>query len=166
MKFQPSDQSVFCSCMKFQTFGILCCHALKVLDVLDIKKVPDQYILTRWTRQARKEVVASMNNDANVLEDKKLAIGERYRRACPLLVDIASRASGDEKAFELIMKVARELRKQVEDIFLHKPTTSPDEQNNSSEVLDERTDQETQLEDLLQKVKGLKKKKKLVAKVA
>ncbi|XP_024195706.1 protein FAR1-RELATED SEQUENCE 4-like [Rosa chinensis] len=84
-----------------KSFGILCCHSLKVLDVWDIKRIPDQYILKRWTREARNEAVASMN-EAKVMEDKKLTIAERYRTACPILVDIASRASGDEKAFELV----------------------------------------------------------------
>ncbi|XP_024199774.1 protein FAR1-RELATED SEQUENCE 9-like [Rosa chinensis] len=146
VKFQTSDQSVFCSCMKFQSFGILCCHALKVLDVWDIKRIPDQYILKRWTREARNEAVASMN-EAKVMEDKKLTIAERYRIACPILVDIASRASGDEKAFEL-----------VEDIFLDNSTTSIDELHNSLQGGDERMVQESQIESLLQKAKGLKKK--------
>ncbi|XP_024178529.1 protein FAR1-RELATED SEQUENCE 5-like [Rosa chinensis] len=157
VKFQTSDQSILCSCMKFQSYGILCCHALKVLDVWDIKRIPDQYILKRWTREARNEAVASMN-EANVMEDKKLTIAERYRTACPILVDIASRASGDEKAFELVMKIAHELRKQVEDIFLDNSTTSIDELHNSSQGGGERMVQESQIESLLQKAKGLKKK--------
>ncbi|XP_042505651.1 protein FAR1-RELATED SEQUENCE 5-like [Macadamia integrifolia] len=46
-----------CTCMKFETDGILCCHCLKVLDVLDIKRIPEYYILKRWTRGARTIVV-------------------------------------------------------------------------------------------------------------
>ncbi|XP_004305434.1 PREDICTED: protein FAR1-RELATED SEQUENCE 5-like [Fragaria vesca subsp. vesca] len=125
------------------------------IALVDEKKKHKEH--KRWTREARNEVVASMN-ETNVVDDKKLAIGKRYRSACPILVDIASRASGDEKAFKLVMKVAHELRKQVEDIFLNKPTTSPDEHNNSSQGEGERIVQESQLEDLLLKVKGLKKK--------
>ncbi|KAL6217755.1 hypothetical protein ACLB2K_010972 [Fragaria x ananassa] len=95
------------------------------IALVDEKKEHKEH--KRWTREARNEVVASMN-EANVVDDKKLAI------------------------------VAHELRKQVEDIFLNKPTTSPDEQNNSSQGEGERIVQESQLEDLLLKVKGLKKK--------
>ncbi|XP_022895081.1 protein FAR1-RELATED SEQUENCE 7-like [Olea europaea var. sylvestris] len=47
------DDSVACSCMKFQFVGILCSHALKVLDYCNIKIVPSGYILKRWTREAR-----------------------------------------------------------------------------------------------------------------
>ncbi|GFP84970.1 protein far1-related sequence 5 [Phtheirospermum japonicum] len=47
------DDSVACSCMKFESVGILCSHALKVLDYSNIKIVPSQYMLKRWTRDAR-----------------------------------------------------------------------------------------------------------------
>ena len=29
--FNVSDNTVSCSCRKFKTFGMLCCHALKIL---------------------------------------------------------------------------------------------------------------------------------------
>ncbi len=35
------------SCKKFETFEILCYHALKFFDLLDIKIIPDTYILKR-----------------------------------------------------------------------------------------------------------------------
>ncbi|CAA0824518.1 Protein FAR1-RELATED SEQUENCE 5 [Striga hermonthica] len=47
------DDSVACSCMKFESVGILCSHALKVLDYKNIKIVPSRYILKRWTRDAQ-----------------------------------------------------------------------------------------------------------------
>lgn len=33
--------------------GLLCCHILKIMDHLDVKKIPDRHILKRWTRDAR-----------------------------------------------------------------------------------------------------------------
>lgn len=51
--YSSQDDSVSCSCMKFQSVGILCSHALKVLDYRNVKIVPSQYILKRWTREAR-----------------------------------------------------------------------------------------------------------------
>ncbi|KAL0344078.1 UNVERIFIED_CONTAM: protein FAR1-RELATED SEQUENCE 5 [Sesamum angustifolium] len=51
--YSSEDDSVACSCLKFQFVGILCSHALKVLDYRNIKIVPSQYILKRWTRDAR-----------------------------------------------------------------------------------------------------------------
>lgn len=51
--FNSSDDTVVCSCMKFEFMGFLCSHALKVLDYRNIKLVPEKYILKRWTKEAR-----------------------------------------------------------------------------------------------------------------
>jgi zinc finger SWIM domain-containing protein 3 len=53
--WNPLDQTLSCSCRKFETFGILCRHALKILDVLDIKLIPNRYITKRWRRDAKDE---------------------------------------------------------------------------------------------------------------
>ncbi|KAK6913032.1 FAR1 DNA binding domain [Dillenia turbinata] len=45
--FDSSDYTVVCCCKKYEFVGILCCHALKVLDYRNIKVVPTQYILKR-----------------------------------------------------------------------------------------------------------------------
>ena len=39
------EQKVFCNCGQFERVGILCSHALKALDVLNIKYLPGNYIL-------------------------------------------------------------------------------------------------------------------------
>lgn len=51
--YSLEDDLVACTCMKFESLGILCSHALKVLDYRNIKIVPSRYILKRWTRDAR-----------------------------------------------------------------------------------------------------------------
>jgi zinc finger SWIM domain-containing protein 3 len=53
--WNPLDQTFSSSCRKLETFGILYRHALKILDVLDIKLIPDRYITKRWRRDAKDE---------------------------------------------------------------------------------------------------------------
>ena len=53
VSFNALNNMILCSCKKFQTFGILCCHAKKIFDIKDIKSIPSQYILKRWTRDAK-----------------------------------------------------------------------------------------------------------------
>jgi hypothetical protein len=43
------EQIVICTCNQFKRIGILCGHALKVLNLMNIKTLPPQYILKRWT---------------------------------------------------------------------------------------------------------------------
>jgi len=47
VKFSTLEGHVKCSCKKFEFIGILCYHALKILDINNIKKIPEQYILNR-----------------------------------------------------------------------------------------------------------------------
>ncbi|XP_074265523.1 protein FAR1-RELATED SEQUENCE 6-like [Silene latifolia] len=47
-----------CGCKMFEFRGILCCHIMKCLDVLDVKVIPDKYILDRW----RKDLVRGYEN--------------------------------------------------------------------------------------------------------
>lgn len=51
--FNSVDENVACNCMKFEFMGILCSHALKVLDYQNLKLLPTKYILKRWTKDAR-----------------------------------------------------------------------------------------------------------------
>lgn len=51
--FNSTDETVACNCMKFEFIGVLCSHALKVLDYRNLKFIPARYILKRWTKNAR-----------------------------------------------------------------------------------------------------------------
>lgn len=51
--YNLSDETVVCNCMKFEFMGVLCSHALKVLDYRNTKMLTSHYILKRWTRNAR-----------------------------------------------------------------------------------------------------------------
>ncbi|KAM0897901.1 hypothetical protein ACQ4PT_022260 [Festuca glaucescens] len=42
-----------CECGLFAHMGILCGHALKVMDYVGVTQIPSKHILKRWTRDAR-----------------------------------------------------------------------------------------------------------------
>ena len=44
----PLKQIVLCSYKQFDRIGILCGHALKVLDLMNIKSLRPQYVLKHW----------------------------------------------------------------------------------------------------------------------
>jgi zinc finger SWIM domain-containing protein 3 len=48
----PLKEMVVCSCRQFDRNGILCSHALKVLDLMNIKSLQPQYVLKHWSREA------------------------------------------------------------------------------------------------------------------
>jgi hypothetical protein len=47
-----SEQSVSCCCRQFQRIGLLGSDASKILDILNIKSLPECYILKRWSQEA------------------------------------------------------------------------------------------------------------------
>lgn len=58
VEFNSLESHVICSCKKYESVGILCVHALKVLNARNIFSIPPQYILKRWTKSAKDGMVA------------------------------------------------------------------------------------------------------------
>jgi zinc finger SWIM domain-containing protein 3 len=53
----PLQQTSTCSCGQFNRIGILYGHAIKVLNSMNTKSLPAQYILKRWTKEAHSGAV-------------------------------------------------------------------------------------------------------------
>ena len=47
---------VDCTCKNFKSNGWLCCHFLWVLNLHSAQKIPAIYILSRWTKKAKKDI--------------------------------------------------------------------------------------------------------------
>ena len=74
----PRNQKDSCSCRMFERTGILCARGLKVLDLINIKKLPPHYILKRWTREARNGNIQDRQG-RNVVANPKLEAQLRYK---------------------------------------------------------------------------------------
>jgi len=61
----------------------LCGHALKILDVMNIKVLPKKYILKRWTKDARNEIVQDFNGH-EIIIDTNLEV-TKYKSFVPLV---------------------------------------------------------------------------------
>ncbi|XP_043705270.1 protein FAR-RED IMPAIRED RESPONSE 1-like [Telopea speciosissima] len=116
----PSESIVQCSCRKFETFGILCCHALKVLDLLDIKSIPTAYILSRWTRAAKSMMIED-SREKVIVEHVNLASTQHYILLCRKLVKLASEASNSVDGYDLVNNAATDLFKQVHNLVKDAP---------------------------------------------
>ena len=71
--------------------SILCGHTIKILDLMNIKSLPAQYILKRWTREARSGTVQD-NQGRNIIENPKLDDMLRYRYMTRKFLNLAHRA--------------------------------------------------------------------------
>ncbi|KAF7152122.1 hypothetical protein RHSIM_Rhsim01G0165100 [Rhododendron simsii] len=142
---------VRCSCRKFESFRILCGHAIRVLSHMNVMEVLVKYIVGRWRLDAKscfskeKEVMVEEN-------DRKLVISARYRHLCPKMVTLAARASEDDEAYKLVIDTITLLCAQVDDITLSKHGVGA---SSSGPDIDMGLDL---IDPNLKKAKGLKKK--------
>ncbi|OMO94149.1 Zinc finger, PMZ-type [Corchorus olitorius] len=61
--FVSSSTSTTCSCQMFDFVGILCRHQLTVLIKKKVHSLPRRYILSRWTRDAKKGAIDSHQDE-------------------------------------------------------------------------------------------------------
>ncbi|EOY23114.1 FAR1-related sequence 5 isoform 3 [Theobroma cacao] len=114
--FDSSDDTVICSCMKFEYVGFLCSHALRVLDHRNIKVVPSRYILRRWTKDARIGC-AREDSDFIIQENPKLVAARRYRDMCRCILNISARAAESDDAFHFASRQLNEIIVGLEKIL-------------------------------------------------
>ncbi|XP_057525534.1 protein FAR1-RELATED SEQUENCE 9-like [Amaranthus tricolor] len=66
---------VDCFCKLFKRVGVLCKHALWVLQAKDVKYIPEPYILKRWTKDASKtpvyDIDGTLLDGNNAMESRK-----------------------------------------------------------------------------------------------
>ncbi|KAF2910465.1 hypothetical protein DAI22_11g101950 [Oryza sativa Japonica Group] len=80
-----------CVCKMFEHKGILCSHVLRVLVQYGLSKIPDRYILKRWTKNARDSVPPHLHG---------------YKDDS---VEVASVANKDVQTFKMAMTVINQL---------------------------------------------------------
>ncbi|CAL5375920.1 unnamed protein product [Camellia sinensis] len=117
---QECDDSVTCSCRKFEIKGILCSHCLKILrERLKFKEIPSQYILKRWTKKARSENVKDRcGHDIQV--DVRLHQTSHYRSLMEIFRSVACRASESKETYNLTIEKADELIADIETMLCAK----------------------------------------------
>ncbi|KAL5567819.1 hypothetical protein UlMin_024394 [Ulmus minor] len=113
--FNSSDETLICSCKKFEYVGFLCSHALKVLDQRNIKLVPPRYILKRWTKDARLGTVRE--TEFSMYDNPKMVVASRYKDLCHRILVLSARASESEEAFLFASRQLDEVMEGVEKIL-------------------------------------------------
>jgi hypothetical protein len=116
VKFDPNGPKVSCSCKKFEFVGVLCCHALKVLDHNNIKELAPEYFLKRWTRHAKKGSSQAIQKCVND-EDTRVMLARWYRSLCHSYNNILSKAAERDEAYALLQIASIELMEKVDQIM-------------------------------------------------
>lgn len=51
VSFNPTDYSIECTCKYFSEMGLLCFHSLRIYNVFNVDRIPNKYIVGRWTKK-------------------------------------------------------------------------------------------------------------------
>ncbi|KAG2572321.1 hypothetical protein PVAP13_7KG169200 [Panicum virgatum] len=110
----PLKQTVECICQQFDRIGILCGHALKVLDLMNIKLLPPQYVLKRWTREARSGTIQD-HRGRNIIKNPNMDAILRCRYMSHKFLNLAQRAANFPECTMLVDNTLDILGKQIEE---------------------------------------------------
>ncbi|KAK3175722.1 hypothetical protein Dsin_029445 [Dipteronia sinensis] len=104
-----SAVSVSCSCQMFEFEGMLCRHILKVFNLLDIKEIPPQYLLHRWTRNAVYGIVREVESGVSSQELKTLMVWSLRETACKYIESGTTTLEKYKLAFEIMREGGNKL---------------------------------------------------------
>ncbi|KAJ0985812.1 hypothetical protein J5N97_004168 [Dioscorea zingiberensis] len=111
VEFNQTDATVMCSCNKFETMGILCMHALKVLNNNNVLNLPSQYIMRRWTKFA---------NEGPLDSDGPETFAFRYRQVCHKVITAVAKTVASKDALKVFECGFDKLIMEVENV-IHGP---------------------------------------------
>ncbi|ESQ50111.1 hypothetical protein EUTSA_v10001905mg [Eutrema salsugineum] len=98
-----------CSCQMFEHSGILCRHVLTVFTVTNILTLPPQYILRRWTRNAKSVV----GLDEHVSENGHDSLIHRYNHLCREAIKYAEEGAITTETYSIALGALGEGGKKV-----------------------------------------------------
>jgi hypothetical protein len=81
---------------------------------VNIKLLPERYILNRWTQDARTGIIQDMHG-RDIVENPKLDAALRYKNLCKIFLPVASRAADSEDCCLLVENAVHNLSRQVEE---------------------------------------------------
>ncbi|XP_010245235.1 PREDICTED: protein FAR1-RELATED SEQUENCE 5-like isoform X2 [Nelumbo nucifera] len=111
--FDSSNNNANCSCHLFEFTGYLCRHILKIFVVIDVQNLPCQYILKRWTRDAKFGPV--VDDQAQAIQGHcRDPVSLRYFFLYRLATNIAAKAAANNEVYRVAMNGLHTSLKEVE----------------------------------------------------
>uniref|UniRef100_A0A7N0T2Q7 Protein FAR1-RELATED SEQUENCE n=1 Tax=Kalanchoe fedtschenkoi TaxID=63787 RepID=A0A7N0T2Q7_KALFE len=115
-----SEMKASCSCKMFEYSGILCRHILTVFTVTNVLTVPPNYILKRWTRNAR---TGAGMDEQNVNPHCAESLTARFNGICREAVKLAEHAAICAESYDVAINALRDAGKKI--AVLKRNSTKP-----------------------------------------
>lgn len=121
-----ANEDISCICARFLKDGILCCHALKVLQHLNVSVLPQKYYIERWRPKQSEDTRDVQNNVPMVLTAENSHF--RYNILTKMLTDLASDASTYKETYQYLASKTSKMRTKVADIRKQVEAKNPEKQ--------------------------------------
>ncbi|XP_022893329.1 protein FAR-RED IMPAIRED RESPONSE 1-like isoform X1 [Olea europaea var. sylvestris] len=95
VKWNEAKSEVSCSCLLFEYKGFLCRHSMIVLQMCGLSSIPSQYILKRWTKDAKRSqslIEGTRRTQTRV---------QKYNDLCKRAIKLGEEGSISEKRYNI-----------------------------------------------------------------
>ncbi|XP_057952956.1 protein FAR1-RELATED SEQUENCE 5-like [Malania oleifera] len=108
-----SEQRASCSCKMFEFEGIVCRHVLAVFKATNVFMLPEHYILKRWTRNAKDEVMLDVLPCANMQGNSHKGKNSQYNILYQEAIKCAEEGMASDHSFKVALSALREARIKI-----------------------------------------------------
>ncbi|OMO95686.1 Zinc finger, PMZ-type [Corchorus olitorius] len=126
--FNPQTQEIKCDCKKFETEGIPCRHAINVMKMENLERIPDFMIVDQWKIEphARHD---SLEEPPLTAEDVEVFRRSSIRLLCNQVAEVASKTpEGYNQAMNSLRELLHNLR------TTYKPHSQPEKSSPSARL--------------------------------
>lgn len=107
--FNASNLNISCSCKMFEFEGVLCRHALKVFQIMNVRELPSRYILHRWTKSAKYGILRDVDSGGGSQDFKALMLWSLREEARNYVEAGAASLERYKLAFEILQEGRRNI---------------------------------------------------------
>ena len=134
VKYFEASMDCLCSCKMFESMGMLCCHVLFILKGKNMKEIPKQYMLNRWSKNAMKlpifETFDKCLNESADRDKKMQLLGHLWSK----FFSSVSLAEGRIDAMELLLEKIESAEMQIKDMMHNDGTSMHIHENRKSHI--------------------------------
>ncbi|CAN6289628.1 unnamed protein product [Urochloa humidicola] len=102
-----------CECKQWEHTGLFCMHIIRVFTHLQVRKIPEEYILKRYTRNAKQDVPWD-RHDAVRIGPEASKEQTRLSKLLPMLMRLGRAGSRSDRAYDETVRLLEKITPGVE----------------------------------------------------
>ncbi|KAM7485175.1 hypothetical protein LguiA_001184 [Lonicera macranthoides] len=107
--FNASNLNISCNCRMFEFEGVLCRHALRVFQIMNVRELPSRYILHRWTKNAKYGILRDVDSGGGSQDFKALMVWSLREESRNYIEAGAASLERYKLAFEIMQEGRRNI---------------------------------------------------------